>query len=379
MIECDRLVRIVVIALLVVGADMAQQQAGVISSDVSEPGGLAAGAGASSSAVNGIYITGGVIMRSGQDIPEPIEVRVRCGGRDQFTAFTTQKGDFRINVAAGLKLATGFGNTQQTVFGQVQAPEEMGYADMSSCNVRAVYLGHESTEIRLGRHGAFENPEIGELILTRLDGTIGDIISMTSAQAPRKARRNFDKASTLIRSEVPKYDKAAEYLETAVSLFVDYAAAWDLLGRVQLALGQKSKALESFEMAVTSDPRFIRPYPPLVRLLSQAGDYQRTLVVGAQTLKLDANRNDVRFAMAVAYLRLNKPDDATFMSNLLIQNGAASEYPQAYQILGMAQAQQGALKSAAESMTKYLELFPNAASADQIRAKISEWEQAESP
>ena len=318
-------------------------------------------------------------MRSGQDLPEPIEVRLRCGGTDQYTTFTSQKGDFRINLSAGMKLATGFGRMQSTVFGQAQAPKEMGYVDMSSCQVRAVYSGHESTKIRLGRHGAFENPEIGELILTRLDGTIGDIISITSAQAPRRARKNFDRASATVRSEDPEYDKAAGQLEDAVTQFPQYAAAWDLLGRVRLALEQNDKALISFQKAVEADPRFIRPYPHLVRLLSRGRDYESTLKVGAQALQLDASRDDVRFAMAVAHLRVGKPTDAIFMANQIIQRGSTTEFPQAYQILGMAQAQEGAYKSAAQSMTKFLKLFPNAVSAEQIRLKIAEWQSAEAP
>ena len=67
-------------------------------------------------------------------------------------------------------------------------------------------------------------------------------------------------------------EKALAHLQSATEAYPSYAQAWFEIGRLHLALGDASSALQAFQQSVQADPWFVSPYEPLILLLESSGD-----------------------------------------------------------------------------------------------------------
>ena len=320
------------------------------------------------------FVSGGVTMADGQAVPKETMVHLYCGGFPRASDFVSPKGDFDLDLEGGSQAVTDATRASASASG---LPERnaLGLVNLSGCVVRAELAGYDSTEIALGMHSTLDDPDVGELVLTRQAGLTGDTVSATSLQAPGKASKLYDKALDESRKKEPKVDKIAALLEDAVKEYPKYAVAWNLLGDMRAKLGLDDQAMAAYENAVAADPQFILPYPGLVRLVAGSGDMERTAALGEKALELNPNLDDVRFFVCAAQLRGGQNENAIATANQMIERGAATRFPQAYQLLGAAYANTGQYQAAATNFRKFLEADPNATAADRIRQQLAEWEQ----
>ncbi|MEZ5362288.1 MAG: hypothetical protein R2748_08090 [Bryobacterales bacterium] len=59
-------------------------------------------------------------------------------------------------------------------------------------------------------HSTLDSPDVGEIILTRQKGLVGDTVSATSLEAPKKAAKNYEKALEEAHKKEPKGDKIVD-------------------------------------------------------------------------------------------------------------------------------------------------------------------------
>lgn len=319
------------------------------------------------------YLSGKVVMSDGNPPPPHTQVELFCYGFRRFVDTVTGKGEFDLDLSGRGMGAFDAGMRSQNSGGLPQR-SALGIVNLNGCLVRAELPGYSSTQIELAMHSIFDSPNIGEILLTPLEGVTGSAVSASSLNAPKKAQTAFLKARSENLKKKPNLKKMERSLQTAVGQFGDYAEAWDLLGRTQLGLGKQAAARASFERAVAVDPLFIRPYTQLVPLLAQTGDLEQTAAVGLKALELNPHDNQTRFYVAVAQLRLGRSEDAAASARELIARGA-DEYPQAYQLHGGALANLGKYAEAARNYRRFLRASPQATAADNIRAQLAEWEQ----
>jgi tetratricopeptide (TPR) repeat protein len=244
---------------------------------------------------------------------------------------------------------------------------------MSGCIVRADLAGYQSTQIQLAKRSMFDNPNIGEVVLTRLEGITGHAISSTISAAPKKAVKSYEWAVKEGKKPRLNLKKMAERLESALTENQDFAAAWDLLGQVRLGLGLNEDAIEAFKQAAAGDADFYPVYSRLVPLLVRSGDMAGTIEFGTKALELNTHLDDVRFFLTGAQLRSGQNEAAIKTALEMIERDAVSEYPQAYQFLGAAYANTGDFASSAKYFRQFLKASPNATASNPIQKQLDEW------
>ncbi len=319
------------------------------------------------------YLSGKVVMHNGGPPPAYTQVELFCYGFRRFVDTVTGKGEFDLDLSGRGMGAFDAGLRSQNSGGLPQR-SALGIVNLNGCHVQAELPGYTSTRIELGMHSIFDSPDVGEILLTPLEGVTGTLVSANSLHAPKKAQAAFLKAGAENLKEKPNLKKMERSLQSAIGQFEEYAEAWDLLGRTQLGLGKPEEAHSSFERAIAVDPLFTRPYVQLVVLLAQSGDLEKTIEVGLKALDLNPHNNNVRFYVTAAQLRSGRSDDAVASARQLIDRGG-DKYPQAYQLLAGGLANLGKYTEAARYYQRFLRAAPNATAADAIRAQLAEWEQ----
>ena len=318
------------------------------------------------------YISGTVLMVGGGIVPKETVIELVCGGFPRATDQVAPDGTFDIEISGrgnGLVDAT---QDQGRAVG-VPQPNHLGVSNMTACVVRAELPGYKSSEIQLGIRSLFDSPDVGELVLSEVDGVVGHAISPTIASAPKKAVQSYEWALKQVGNPKPNLKKIAARLESAVAADPGFAAAWKLLGQVRESLGLPADAVAAYREALAGDPYLYPVYTRMVPLLVGSGDLAGAIEMGEKALEINVMLDDVRFYVAGAYLRTGNNEQCIEKSLELVESGATTTYPQAHQFLGSAYANNGDYESSANHFRQFLELSPDATAADPIRNQLAEW------
>ncbi len=319
------------------------------------------------------YVSGSVRMADESLVPKETVVELLCDGFPRATDQVDPKGEFDIELSGrGVGLADATQGTGRAA--DIPLSNHLGVVNLNNCYVRAELPGHQSSQIQLGTRSMFDNPDIGELVLTEAEEILGYAISPSIARAPRKAAQHYEWSVGEVAKPRSNLKKMATRLESAVAIDPHFAAAWHLLGQVRESLGLPEDALDAYRQALAADPYLYPVYTNVVPLLVSAGDMAGTIEMGERGLEINANLDDLRFFVAGAYLRTGQNEECIEKALELVERGATTTYPQAHQFLGAAYANLGAFHPSASHFRQFLELSPNATAADGIRKQIAEWE-----
>lgn len=340
-----------------------------------------------------IFLSGNVILASGEAPLEPIMINRVCGMQKTPEGFTDSKGRFSFQVGGNQQFAvmdasiggqganSGFGNAGGFGGGGMGNGgfnnPSMG-VDLSGCQLEADAPGYRSDPIFLTRRRPMDRAEVGTIILTPLGGMQqGSIVSATSLAAPKKAKASFEKGiKELSKGPSARLDKAAEDLQSAVNEYPAYAAAWTTLGQVKAQSGDTEGAIAAFEKALDADPRYLRPYEPLVRLYIGKGDWTHSAELAKFVVSVNPADTKMRWYQAVSTFETGRDDDAiTLLGEIQKDAEGDKQFPQTHHILGLILAKRGQFGQAAESFNRYLELDPNAKAAEAIKKQLNEWQQ----
>ena len=318
------------------------------------------------------YISGTVRMTDGGIVPKETVMELVCGGFPRATDQIGPDGAFDIELSgrgSGLVDATqGSGRASG-----VPQPNHLGVVNMSNCIVRAELPGHQSSQIQLGIRSMFDSPDVGEVVLTKVEGILGHAISPTTASAPKKALQSYEWALNQVGKPRPNLRKVAGRLESAVRADPGFAAAWKLLGQVREGLGLPEDALDAYRQALAGDPLLYPAYTRIVPLLVHSGDLAGAIELGERALEINSQLDEVRFYLAGSYLRTGNNEQCIEKALELVERGATATYPQAHQFLGSAYANNGEFQSSATHFRQFLDLSPNATAADAVRNQLDEW------
>lgn len=318
------------------------------------------------------YISGTVRMADGGLPPKETNVELVCGGFPRATDQVDPKGEFDIELSG-----RGVGLTDATQSSGrasgVPAANHLGVVNLNNCLVRAELPGHRSSEIQLATRSVFDNPDVGRLVLTGVEGVLGHAVSLSTARAPKKALQHYQWAVREVAKPRPNLEKAAARLQSAVQVDPRFAGAWQLLGQVQERLGQPEGALASYKQALAAEPQLFPVYSRIVPLLVDAGDMEGTIEMGEKGLEINATLDALRFFVAGAYLRMGRNEECIEKALELVERKATITYPQAHQLLGAAYANTGRFEQAASHYRDFLSLSPDATAADGIAKQLKEW------
>lgn len=340
-----------------------------------------------------MFITGKVVADDGQPPQDSATIEMVCNGRVRPLGYTDRKGRFSLPLdgggQAGLADASvqsmdagipgsagngGFGRSSSMDGGGIGGVRER---DLMGCEVRAALPGYQSDIVQLTGRRFMDNPDVGMIALHRLAQVKGMTFSMTSAMAPKDARKEYEKGFDLLKKK--KADEADKHLSKAVELYPKYAEAWYELGIVREVQNRKPDAIQAYQQALTADASFIRPHLRMMSFAAQEAKWDELLKTSDSVLRL----NPVHYAEAwyynsVANLQLSKFDEAEKSAREALRIDTSHQIPKITYVLGVILAQKKDYRGALEYMRGYLRVVPAASDADRVKQQIAELEKVSS-
>ena len=335
-----------------------------------------------------LYLNGRVVTSDGLPPSEPVVVQRVCVGNTFPEGYTDSKGRFSFRVGGDATLLTrdasvsGAGISQgsmmsggaYTSVGVRQVG--MGRFDLSACVLRAELSGYRSDDLQLGMYSVMENNDVGTIMLHRIEGLLGDVVSALTLQAPKAALKAYQNGLREMRKRKPNYKKAVTQYTKAVGEYPEFAAAWAAMGDAKLAVEDPAGAKEAYSKAVDADPKYLKPYEPLIKMAVDQSDWPGLETWGSAYLELNPNAGNVRFLTAVAALNSGKPEKAEEMVLAMQASEDSKKFPQSFQIMGMIHEQRAEFEKAAGQYRSFLGATnePESQNVQSVKRKLHEWQ-----
>lgn len=213
----------------------------------------------------------------------------------------------------------------------------------------------------------------GTIVLKRMGDHEGSTISMASLNAPKDAKKAYDKGAAAMSEQ--KWANAQKDFEKAVAIYPEYSQAWSDLGEVLREQSQPGEARAAFEHAIQVDPKYVKAYVQLTRMLVTDKKYQEALEITAKAFQYNPLEFPaIYFYDAVANFNLHQYDAALKSAERAAQLDVDHEIPRAENLVGTILAAKGDYPGAIEHLKKYLALAPKAPDAAQVQQEIDQLE-----
>ena len=338
-----------------------------------------------------IFLSGKVMLDDGTPPPEPVVIERVCGGNPRPEAWTDSKGHFSFqlgqNTAMMADASVGsIGGYGEPEFGAPGMPPGAGNRspaggfgnaggmmgrDLMNCELRANLPGYRSDLVNLAGHRTFDNPDVGTIILHRLGNVEGNTISATSLQAPKDARKAYDKAKDALKKK--KAADAEKEFTKAVEIYPKYAAAWLELGQLQQEKKQFAEARKSYQKAVEADAKYVQPWVRLTMLAAQDAKWEELAEMSAKVIRLDpVDFPHLYFLNSVANYNLKNYKEAEKSAIEAQKLDTRHRNPKIEQVLGLIMIEKHDYPAAADRLRTYLQFAPSAPDAAQVRSQLAE-------
>ncbi len=334
-----------------------------------------------------LFLSGQVLTDDGQPPAESVVVESVCNGEVQPQGYTDQKGRFSFQFGGDPTIAMGDASVRGGSFGGGPAFGQnpfgsntgvrsvgMGRVDLSTCDLRASLPGYVSDSLRLGIRSSMENPDVGVIVLHRMAGVVGNIVSATTLAAPKKADKAYQSGLREMRKKKPNYKKGAAQFEKAVDEYPEFAAAWAALGDAKMAMQDEAGAKEAFSKSLEADPKYMKPFNPLLQMALRQKDWTSLEQLGSQYLELNPNQMQLQFYVAVAAINNGNPQKAEETVLAIRASDQKDNFPQSHQIMGLIHSQRGEFARAASEYRAYLQKQPDGSGAARLKKQLNEWE-----
>lgn len=166
---------------------------------------------------------------------------------------------------------------------------------------------------------------------------------------------------------VQEASKAIPTLRKALAM-EESPRAHAALGDALMSLGEREKAEEHYRAAVRIDPGFVPAFGKLSLIMRRRGDADEIEALLLDTIERDPDLLEAR--LALARLRMSAGDWGAARSALEPALADRSKRPDAMRVLGDIELRQGNTLAAADAYIEYLEAYPSAPHAAELRAFI---------
>jgi len=340
-----------------------------------------------------VFLTGKVMFDDGSPVNKDVRIERICGTSTRTEATVDNGGRFSFQVGAlnSMDIADasqsdlGMRTRNSGVLDQ-NAPyngSSSGGARTSltpeatlwGCELRAAYPGYRSDAVSLAGRRSMDDPNVGTIILHRLANVQGTTISVTTAEAPKPAQKNFEKGVQAARKG--NLDDAEKRLLAATADYPKYAVAWFALGGVQERQNKVEEARKSYIAAIEADKHYVSPYDQLAQLATRESKWEDAAQYSKQAIDL----NPVEFPSAfwyntIANYNLNKDAEATKSAKALLKLDTRHRFPEANRLLAEMAVTSKDYTAAAGYLKAYLELVPGAKDADTLKQRLLKIEEA---
>ena len=309
-------------------------------------------------------LSGHVTLEDGKVPAQPVVIESVCDGYVRKEAYIDAKGGFSF------ALGKGSGDNIMNAENKSSGSGTGAMSNAMECVIQAALPGYTSDIVYLVGHDE-HHPDLGTIVLHK-NGE-GHADSATSKEAPKEARKAFDKAAQAANAK--KFDEAAKNYQAAVSLYPGYAEAWCQLGQVQMALKKFDEARTSFNTAIKADDKYVTPYFQLATLESAAQHWPVVVDVTDRVLRLvPSGYPAIYLVNAMANFQLHNAEAAEKSARAGIQIDRQNQAPKLYEVLASVLLVRSDFAGAAHQLKTYLDVLPLADDAAMVRAQIASLE-----
>jgi Flp pilus assembly protein TadD len=317
------------------------------------------------------FLAGQVLLEDGTPPPEPVLVARVCGGGPPIPqGYTDSNGRFSFDLGRSTSPIMDVQNTRA-----ITSSGSSGFnqGELMGCELRAIAHGFTSDAVDLSGRRLLENPDVGTIVLRRLEGVVGTVFSATTLLARKEVRGAYEKGRELARKK--KYDEAIGEYEKAVRSEPRFAAAWYELGLVHQIQNRPREAEEAYRKAVTADPEFVKPHRQLAFISFHEQKWPEVLEATERLLWLDpVSYPDAYYFDSVAHFQMNDLEAAERSARKATTLNPERTIPRAHAVLGAILIEKGDYAGAAEQLRKYVEIAEPGPDVEQARAMLEQLE-----
>jgi len=331
-----------------------------------------------------IYLSGTVITDDGSALPGSVDIQSVCANRKRVVAHTAVNGDFGFEWAENTGLvfedASENGRVPGSTSGSGSGSGSSGTASsggsgsrltdpLADCDLRVDLPGYSSTRVSLYNHSQFDSFDVGSIVLHRIRGDEGHVVSVLSLKAPKDAKKNFDKGTELARAGKPA-DAAASF-QKAVTAYPQYADAWLGLGMAELKTGDHDSARADFQKAMDLDDKLVGPWQQLGYMASDQSRWEDAARYLDQAVKLDPMDSSMAwYFSAMANYNLGHFDlaERSIRAEMKLDGG---KNPRAEYLLGLVLIARKDMAGGADALRTYIASSPNAPEAQTAKQQLS--------
>lgn len=236
------------------------------------------------------------------------------------------------------------------------------------CSLRATLKGYTSTEINISALNSYSDPNLAPLVLTRSEGD-PNTISLSNDNIPSKAAPAWKAAIKALDAQ--NLSEVAHQLQLAVEAAPKFLQGWNVLGQIEEKQERFAAAKDAYQHAIEVDPKGLGPYLGVTRVCVKAKDWDGAAKAADALIKADTKKAfpDIYLHQAVAKYWLKDLDGAKASAEKAIAEDKIhhrSEY-----VLGRILEAKGDSAGAIAHISKYLELDPNTADVEQVKAHLA--------
>ena len=303
--------------------------------------------------------------------------------------YTDSKGQFSLNIGqknngvfadASTDTFAPFG--QQGGLDSLSANSNMGGANSNAsqdstywdCELRARLPGYRSDTISLAGRRSLDNPDVGVILLYPIAEIQGLTASATSGQAPKDARKAYEKGLNAVKKGKP--DQAEQEFRKAVQSYPRYAEAWLELGKILEQKEHYPEAREAYASALAADSKFVYPYQQLYQIALREQNWKDLADKTDQLLHLDPYEfPNAYYFNALAHLQMKEYDAAEKSAQQAVEADRKQANPKTHYLLGAILIQKKDWTKAAENFRAYLKAAPNATDKAQVEKTLGQLDQ----
>ncbi|HKN33717.1 MAG TPA: tetratricopeptide repeat protein [Terriglobales bacterium] len=324
------------------------------------------------------FLSGKVVVDDGTPLTDAALIQSICRGRIRAEGYTDRKGAFSVDLSNNARQMVVTAEENDAGFpAALAAPRSgpnagMAHRDMRDCDLQAVLPGFTSQSVELAsKVNEFGNADVGVIVLHRMKQVEGFTISATSALAPGKAAKQYEKGRD--DEKKGKWSAAQAEFSKAVEVYPKYAVAWLELGRTQLQMNDPAAAKASFQQSLAADPKFISPGEELAQLALKEKQWKELADRTEQLLKLNPmSFPQYYYYSALADYFLQSFDQAEKTAAQGLSIDPQHRVPKLEYLLGMVLAQKHDYAAAAVHVRNYIQLLPNADDVATAQKQLAE-------
>jgi Tfp pilus assembly protein PilF len=305
----------------------------------------------------GVSVSGSIAAEDRKPLPDNAWVQAFCNGSAGQGIFTRDR--FRLPLGGGFGMAPPPGQTNTA-------------SGLAGCEIRVQLSGFLPATAPVNVSGPM-GAEIGVIVLRSRSDVTGYSYSLTSALAPKEARKAYEKG--VQNANRNRLDPARKELEAAVAAYPKYSAAWFELGAVLHRMNDAPAARNAYQRSIESDPQFLRPVLQLAMMAAGERNWPETILLTERVLA----RNRFEFPQAFLYhaaASYNLGDLAAAEKSVrrAIELDAPHRLPKAFQLLSAILAARQDYAAAADNLRLYLKHAPGAADSRELQAQLADLE-----